>query len=65
MAKNERRISAREVAIDLLLAVEKDDAYANLLLPKLLEKARLDSRDTAFAQLIHWLSTGLSTGFWF
>lgn len=50
MAKNERRISAREVAIDLLMAVEKDDAYANLLLPKLLEKARLDSRDTAFAQ---------------
>ena len=50
MAKNERSISAREVAIDLLMAVEKDDAYANLLLPKLLEKARLDSRDTAFAQ---------------
>lgn len=50
MAKHERKVSSREVAIDLLMAVEKEGAYANLLLPKLLEQSRLDSRDVAFAQ---------------
>jgi 16S rRNA (cytosine967-C5)-methyltransferase len=38
------------VAYQLLLAVATDDAYANLLLPKLLNQAKLDSRDTGFAQ---------------
>ena len=42
--------SARGVAYQLLLAVATDDAYANLLLPKLLNQAKLDSRDTGFAQ---------------
>ena len=42
--------NARGVAYDLLLAVEQDSAYANLLLPKLLDKASLDSRDSSFAQ---------------
>lgn len=42
--------SARGVAYQLLLAVATDDAYANLLLPKLLDQAKLDSRDTGFAQ---------------
>lgn len=50
MAQYERKVSAREVALDLLMAVEKDDAYANLLLPKLLEKSKLDTRDTGFTQ---------------
>ena len=38
------------MAYQLLLAVATDDAYANLLLPKLLNQAKLDSRDTGFAQ---------------
>ncbi len=42
--------SARGVAYELLLAVARDDAYANLLLPKLLKIANLDARDSGFAQ---------------
>lgn len=42
--------SARAVALELLMAVEMDDAYANLLLPKLLDQSSLDSRDTGFCQ---------------
>jgi 16S rRNA (cytosine967-C5)-methyltransferase len=42
--------SARGVAYQLLLAVARDDAYANLLLPKLLKVANLDTRDSGFAQ---------------
>jgi 16S rRNA (cytosine967-C5)-methyltransferase len=38
------------VALELLFAVEFDDAYANLLLPKLLLDSRLDERDSALAQ---------------
>lgn len=41
--------SAREVAYDALLAVEKQDAYLNLVLPKALAKARLSNVDAAFA----------------
>lgn len=44
------RTSSRTVALELLLAVEFDDAYANLLLPKLLASSRLDERDSALAQ---------------
>jgi 16S rRNA (cytosine967-C5)-methyltransferase len=40
----------RAVAYQLLLAVASEDAYANLLLPKLLNNAKLDSRDAGFAQ---------------
>ncbi|MEY3999915.1 MAG: hypothetical protein RLZZ626_270, partial [Actinomycetota bacterium] len=42
--------NAREVAYALLLSVAQDAAYANLLLPKLLNKAHLEQRDAAFAQ---------------
>lgn len=42
--------SSRTVALALLRAVEFDDAYANLLLPKLISQANLDSRDAALAQ---------------
>lgn len=42
-------ISSREVAYDSLLAVEKQDAYLNLVLPKALAKARLSNVDAAFA----------------
>ncbi len=42
--------SARSVAFQTLLSVENDDAYANLLLPKLLKQARLEQRDAGMAQ---------------
>ena len=41
--------AARAVAFDTLLRVEKDDAYANLILPKALTAAKLSGRDAAFA----------------
>ncbi|HZI96329.1 MAG TPA: transcription antitermination factor NusB [Actinomycetales bacterium] len=40
---------AREVAYDVLRAVEADDAYANLVLPVLLRRRALDTRDAALA----------------
>lgn len=42
--------NARSLAFDVLEAVEFDDAYANLLMPKLIAKANLATRDSAFAQ---------------
>lgn len=41
--------SPRKIAFDVLLAVEDDDAYANLLLPSKLNSAELSSSDSAFA----------------
>lgn len=41
--------NSREVAYDALLAVERQDAYLNLVLPKALAKARLSNVDAAFA----------------
>lgn len=43
-------ISSRSVALDLLNRVSVDGAYANLVMPQLLEQARLEPRDSAFAQ---------------
>jgi len=43
------RDPARQVALDVLLAVADRDAYANLLLPHLLAQRRLDGRDAALA----------------
>ena len=40
---------ARLVAFDVLKAVREQDAYANLVLPRLLRERRLDARDAAFA----------------
>lgn len=40
---------ARDVAYDCVMAVSTEGAYANLLLPSLLEKARLSPRDAGFA----------------
>jgi 16S rRNA (cytosine967-C5)-methyltransferase len=40
----------RALAFELLRRVEKDDSYANLLLPRLLEDAKVDSRDASFIQ---------------
>jgi len=45
-----REVSARSIAYELLNAVDRDDAYANLLLPKLLDHSQLTSRDAAFCQ---------------
>ena len=41
--------AARRTAYDVVLGVERDDAYANLLLPRLARERRLDRRDAAFA----------------
>ena len=41
---------SREIAFDLLKRVQSDDAYANLLLPTLISRAKLDTRDAAFVQ---------------
>jgi 16S rRNA (cytosine967-C5)-methyltransferase len=43
------RDPARRAALDLLLAVDDRDAYANLLLPDLLAQRRLTGRDAALA----------------
>jgi 16S rRNA (cytosine967-C5)-methyltransferase len=40
---------ARRTAYDVVLAVDVDDAYANLLLPRLLTERGLSGRDAAFA----------------
>lgn len=41
---------SRIVAFELLSRVQEEDSYANLLLPTLLSRAKLDSRDAAFTQ---------------
>lgn len=41
---------ARVVALEVLVRVETDDAYANLLLSQIVSKKRLDARDAALAQ---------------
>lgn len=43
-------ISSRSVALELLNKVTFEDAYANLVLPNLLEEAKLNQRDSALAQ---------------
>ncbi|MBI4940237.1 MAG: rRNA small subunit methyltransferase B [Actinobacteria bacterium] len=40
---------ARVVAFETLVAVQADDAYANLVLPRLLREAKLHGRDAGFA----------------
>lgn len=39
----------RRLAIDALQRIEADGAYANIVLPAMLQRSRLDSRDRAFA----------------
>ncbi len=41
--------SARGVALEVVRAVSRDDAYANLLLPSTISRARLSLADAAFA----------------
>jgi 16S rRNA (cytosine967-C5)-methyltransferase len=40
---------ARRAALELLISVRRDDSYANLLWPRLLERFDLNGRDAAFA----------------
>ena len=42
-------MSPRDVAYDCVMAVSTEGAYANLLMPSLLDKARLSGRDAGFA----------------
>lgn len=48
--KKTAQITARSVAYELLFSVVAEDAYANLLLPKLLTQSKLEPRDRALAQ---------------
>lgn len=43
-------INARSVAFDLLNKVTFEDSYANLVMPTLLEEAKLNTRDSSLAQ---------------
>ncbi|MCU1397106.1 MAG: putative rRNA methyltransferase [Acidimicrobiales bacterium] len=42
------RPSARQVALDALLRIDHDGAYANLLLPSMLDRSRLHEQDRRF-----------------
>ena len=42
-------LASRIAAYDLLDAVHRSDAYANLVFPKILEESKLEERDRAFA----------------
>lgn len=47
-------MTARRVAVEALVRVERDGAYANLVLPRLLTRSTLPPRDRAFAtQLVY------------
>lgn len=49
MAERRRRVDRpRLAALDVLTAVREQDAYANLVLPQVLRKHRLEGRDAAF-----------------
>lgn len=47
--RRRRSDPARLVAFQVLRAVAEDDAYANLVLPTAIRRAKLDKRDAAFA----------------
>lgn len=47
-------LDARQVAVEALVRIERDGAYANLLLPKVLDRHPLPPRDRAFVtQLVY------------
>jgi len=54
---NSRARSARQVAYDALLRIEHDGAYANLLLPSMLERSRLSEQDRRFVTELVYGST--------
>ena len=47
--ERERLDAPRKVALEVLADVRKNDAYANLVLPKLLRARKISGRDAAFA----------------
>ncbi len=47
-AKPPPKTDARRVAIDALVRIDSESAYANLVLPQILERSGLDERDRAF-----------------
>ncbi|WP_210651992.1 RsmB/NOP family class I SAM-dependent RNA methyltransferase [Nocardioides sp. SYSU D00065] len=50
MSERRRRVDRpRRAALDVLTAVRTEDAYANLVLPQVLRKHRLEGRDAALA----------------
>lgn len=53
----ENGVAARRLAIEACERIEKDGAYANLLLPKLLAESELDERDRGFATELVYGST--------
>ncbi len=57
MAESTDGVAARRLAIEVLERVERDGAYANLLLPKLLEESELDTRDRGFVTELSYGST--------
>ena len=49
-----KKATARSVALDVVVSVLKDDAYANLLLSSRISAAGLDARDAGLAtELCH------------
>jgi len=54
---------AREVALAALLSVEESDAYLNLVLPKRISEAKLNSPDSAFATELAY-GTSRNQGFY-
>ncbi len=53
-AKSSSGVAARRVAIQALVRIERDQAYANLVLGPLLERSGLEERDRAFvAELVY------------
>jgi 16S rRNA (cytosine967-C5)-methyltransferase len=44
-----RAADTRRLAIDALVRIHRDGAYANIVLPAMLQRSRLDARDRAFA----------------
>ncbi|MEE9415055.1 MAG: transcription antitermination factor NusB, partial [Acidimicrobiales bacterium] len=49
--------SARQLAIEAIVRIERDSAYANLLLPQMLTKSALDTRDKGFVTELVYGST--------
>jgi len=47
--KQTRKLTARDLALDVLIAVDERDAYSNLALTDALRRARLEARDVGLA----------------
>jgi 16S rRNA (cytosine967-C5)-methyltransferase len=57
---------ARRLAVEALVRIERDGAYANLVLPRLLERSGLPDRDRAFAtELVYGTTRYLRACDWF